>query len=269
MKNITLYHILILLTFPASLLAQVGIGTTAPKGILDVDSSIHGVAYPTAALTATNLATPVVNPQGGNLAVGTTIYNTNTFSSGSNDVEPGIYSWDGSEWVIHFEKREQVFYEQTSELRPSSSLGFEGIPGLAPSENKTFTAKYSGVYRIELRVNYGGGRVVNNGDVNVTMAEGDFRFIFDGSTELLTVRSFSTYNNHISGGRQFVNAWVQTTKVFYVNLTQGQTYTFSLEFDQYNNSVLQANGNLLLSDDGRGYIGTDVPCYIEFEYLSE
>jgi hypothetical protein len=171
--------------------------------------------------------------------------------------------------VIHFEKREQVFFEQTAGLRPSSLLGYEGIPGLGPLDFKTFTAKYSGTYRIELRVNYGGGAVVDNGDVNVTMAEGDFRFIFDGTTEILNTKAFSTFNDHISGGRQFENAWVQTTKIYYVNLVQGTTYSFSLEFDQYSDPVLQASGNLLLTDDGRGYIGTDIPCYIEFEYLSE
>jgi hypothetical protein len=270
MKNNTFFRFLLILVLSANVaIGQVGIGTTSPKGILDVDSSIYGIAYPTVALTATNVAAPVVNPLGGALAVGTTIYNTNTFTSGSNDVEPGIYSWDGTEWVIHFEKREQSFFEQTAGFRPSSALGFEGIPGLAPTDLKTFTSKYSGTYRIELRVNYGGGRVVNNGDVNVTMAEGDFRFIFDGTTELLTTKSFSTYNNHISGGRQYENAMVQTTKVYYVNLVQGATYSFSLEFDQHSDPVLQASGNLVLTNDGRGYIGTDIPCYIEFEYLKE
>lgn len=270
MKNNTFVQILFFFILTAQISSgQVGIGTTSPKGILDVESSIYGVAYPNVALTATNVAAPVVNPLGGPLAVGTTIYNTNTFTTGSNDVEPGIYSWDGTQWVIHFEKREQVFFEQTSALRPSSSLGYEGIPGLGPLDFKTITAKYSGTYRIELRVNYGAGKVVNNGDVNVTMAEGDFRFIFDGTTEILNIKSFATYNNHISGGRQFENAWIQTTKVFYVNLVQGTTYSFSLEFDQYTDPVLQASGNLLLTNDGRGYIGSGVPCYIEFEYLSE
>lgn len=270
MKNITSHRILFILLLLANVAySQVGIGTTSPKGLLDIDSNIYGVAFPTAALTATNVAAPVVNPQGGVLAVGTTVYNTNTFSSGPNEVEPGIYAWDGTVWVIHFEKREQVFHEQTSELRPSSSLGFQAIPGLAPLDLKTFTAKYSGIYRIELRINYGGGAVVNNGDVNVTMAEGDFRFIFDGNPEILNIKSFSTYNDHISGGRQYENAMVQTTKVFYVNLVQGSTYSFSLEFDQYTDAVLQSGGNLFLTDDGRGYIGTDLPCYVEFIYLSE
>ncbi len=77
--------------------AQIGIGTSTPEGILDIDSNIYGVVYPSVALTATNVEAPVVNPRGGGLAVGTTVYNTNTTSTGTKDVEPGIFSWDGTQ----------------------------------------------------------------------------------------------------------------------------------------------------------------------------
>ena len=105
MKNNTLIHICVLFFLAGiTTYAQVGIGTTSPKGILDIDSSTYGVVYPSVALTATNVAAPVVNPLGGALAVGTTVFNTNTTNTGSNDVEPGIYSWDGTQWIIHFLK---------------------------------------------------------------------------------------------------------------------------------------------------------------------
>lgn len=57
---------------------SVGINTTTPDGILDVNSNVHGIVLPRIALTSTNVAAPVTNPQGGALAVGTVVYNTVT-----------------------------------------------------------------------------------------------------------------------------------------------------------------------------------------------
>ena len=76
--------------------AQVGINTTTPNGILDINSTTHGFVLPRVALTATNVQAPVTNPQGGAVAIGTLIYNTATTNTGSNDVSPGFYVWDGS-----------------------------------------------------------------------------------------------------------------------------------------------------------------------------
>lgn len=270
MKNITTQFLCILFLIMSHLsLAQVGIGTTTPNGILDINSSQYGVVYPSAALTATNVAAPVVNPLGGALAVGTTIYNTNTTNTGANDVEPGIYSWDGTKWVTHFFIRQHELHQQTSSLRSSSSLGFQSVPGLGPLSLKSFTAAYSGLYRIEVRVNYGGGKMVNNGDVNTAVAEGDFRFTFNGTPHIIPVKSFSTYHAFYNGGTDFTNIWGQTFKTIYVNLTAGQTYNFSLEFDQYDAPGLEGNGNLIGALDGRGYVGTEIPCFVEISYIDE
>ena len=269
MKNNTLIHICVLFFLAGiTTYAQVGIGTTSPKGILDIDSSTYGVVYPSVALTATNVAAPVVNPLGGALAVGTTVFNTNTTNTGSNDVEPGIYAWDGTQWIIHFFKRQQEMYPQTSVLRSSAALGFEDVPGIGAADFRTFTAKYSGLYRIEVKLTYGGGEMNTTTDVETTMTEGDFRFTFDGTANIIKAKSFSTYNAHISGGRQFADSWVQTTKTFYVNLVQNQSYIFSLEFDQYTDAELMNGGNLVVTD-GRGYVGSEIPCYIEFTYLGD
>ncbi len=204
MKKTTTFCICTLLFLLSNIsFAQIGIGTTSPKGILDIDSPIYGVVYPSVALTATNVAAPVINPNplavGGALVVGTTIYNTNSTNTGANDVEPGIYSWDGNQWVIHFFKRQSEIYKQTSSQRVSSNVGFEDINGIGVTNGLSFTALYSGLYKIELKVNYGGGDMIDNGDMNTAMATGDFRFIFDSTTHTLNVKSFSTYNDHIGG----------------------------------------------------------------------
>ncbi len=267
MKNYTFFRICVGLFLMSSIsFAQVGIGTTTPEGILDIDSSIYGVVYPSVALTATNVEAPVVNPLGGGLAIGTTVYNTNTTSTGTKDVEPGIFAWDGTQWVIQYFKRQTQLYKQTSSIRTSSDAGFEDIPGLGVADAITFFAKYNGLYKIELKVNYGGGDMIDNGDINTAMAEGDFRFIFDGTTYMLSVDAFSTYNDHIGGGTNYVNVWMETFKTFFVNLTKLQFYDLSLEFDQNPAAGFVNSGD---SGTGRGYVGDGIPCYIEITYLEQ
>jgi len=93
-KNITL------LTFLISLLSygQIGINTTAPNGMLDVNSTTNGFLIPRVALTANNVAAPVVNPQGGALSISTMVYNTNPVT-GVNGLSIGYHYWDGARWV--------------------------------------------------------------------------------------------------------------------------------------------------------------------------
>lgn len=264
-----------------SAIAQVGIGTTTPKGALDIESTKYGVVYPSMALTATNVAPPVINPTTEPLEVGTTIYNTNTTSNGSFDVEPGIYSWNGSIWVRHYYKRQLEGFKQGPVLRSMSAGSFQVINGFPKVSPKTFVAKYTGQYKIDLKLNYGGGAMIDNDDVNVGLFEGDFRFNFSGSPSpyLIHAKSYSAFNQYIGGvaGTQYSNISSQVYRTIYVNLAAGTTYTFSLEFDQYEdpdsalligylNNGNKGDGNGV---DGRGYVGKDIPCIIEFTYLKE
>lgn len=57
--------------------AQVGVGTTTQEGALDVSSTTSGFVPPRVALTDLTVAAPVLNPQGGGLANGTLVWNTN------------------------------------------------------------------------------------------------------------------------------------------------------------------------------------------------
>lgn len=79
--------------------AQVGIGTTTPRGALDISSSTNGFIPPQVALTSVNVAAPIVNPQGGILASGTIVYNTAIAGSSPNNVTPGYYFWNGTVWI--------------------------------------------------------------------------------------------------------------------------------------------------------------------------
>ena len=80
--------------------AQVGIGTSTPRGALDINSSTNGFVPPQVALTSVTASTPVVNPQtSGSPLAGTVIYNTATAGTSPNNVTPGYYFWNGNVWI--------------------------------------------------------------------------------------------------------------------------------------------------------------------------
>lgn len=68
--------------------------TIAPSAVLDIESTNKGVFFPRVALTAANLAGPIVSP-----ATGLTVFNTATDGTAPNTVTPGYYYWNSSRWV--------------------------------------------------------------------------------------------------------------------------------------------------------------------------
>ncbi|WP_336066993.1 hypothetical protein [Mesoflavibacter sp. CH_XMU1404-2] len=78
--------------------SQVGIGTTAPRGAVDIASTTQGLVFPNVALVNTITET-AVNPQGGSIPTGTVVYNTATSGTSPNNVAPGLYYWNGSRWI--------------------------------------------------------------------------------------------------------------------------------------------------------------------------
>lgn len=80
--------------------AQVGVGTTTPRGSFEVNSTTQGMVLPSVALTSKAVAAPVINPAGGALAVNTLVYNTATAGIAPNNVVPGYYYWNGSQWIL-------------------------------------------------------------------------------------------------------------------------------------------------------------------------
>ena len=97
--NLTVFCLVIAFTF-TNVTAQVGIGTTTPRGAFEINSTTNGFIPPQVALTSTSTSAPVVNPQtAGAPIAGTEIYNTATAGSGGTAVTPGYYYWDGSLWV--------------------------------------------------------------------------------------------------------------------------------------------------------------------------
>ncbi len=75
---------------------NVGIGTSTPDASakLEIDDANRGILIPRVALTATNAAGPVTSP-----ATSLLVYNTATAGTVPNNVTPGYYYWDGTQWV--------------------------------------------------------------------------------------------------------------------------------------------------------------------------
>lgn len=247
--------------------AQVAIGTTTPKGALDLQNNTMGIIYPRVVLTATNVAAPVINPNGGALVAGTVVYNTNYSTMGTNDVYPGIYAWNGSQWTTQYIKEDSAIYEQTPlDLRVVNSDSYVDVPGIG--NGSTFTAKYTGTYRIKANFNFGAGKInlPSSGIISMATQEGYFRFSFDGIIYLIYTHSYSLYNGGINGGTYYEQFRHDSSLVLYETLTAGQTYSFRLEIDLFISTVFENSGN---SGDGRSHVGIGVPCTIEITYLEE
>ncbi len=91
--------LLLLLLFVANqMMSQVGIGTTSPRGAVDISSTTQGLVLPKVSLTSTYIQT-ALNPQGGIIPAGTLVYNDMSSGSGLTAVSPGMYYWDGVKWV--------------------------------------------------------------------------------------------------------------------------------------------------------------------------
>ena len=247
----------------ASLFSQAGINTTSPNGILEVNSPVNGIVLPRVVLTSATLETPVLNPQGGEIPIGTVVYNTATSITGTDDVYPGVYVWSGTEWFPKFAKKHAEFFQQTNYFQPASNAGYQNVPNL---NNRTFTARYSGKYRIEVSMNFGTGYISNaSAGCDVAFQEGIFRFIFDGTTYLIPARAMATRTHD---GTNYYAIWEQFSFVKYVNLVAGTNYVFDLDFDQADSPGFVNNGN---SGTGRGYIGIPdhVPCSVEFVFIGD
>lgn len=278
-----------LLTFTLST-AQIGIGTQTPEGALDVADNGHGIVYPRIALTSYTSQSPVINPAGGSLAVGTVVYNTALTASGSSDVSPGLYAWNGSRWEAQFIRVDYEKFEQTgapfrttiresySDAQPGDS---DNIPGLT---NQTFTPEYSGFYRVEVRANFASGEpsdFTNVDDISIATTEGAIFFTMSGTGVDIDPASGFYDNNegwlymHSYGAHSDATTpatinqgWVHyASSVYYLYLRGGHNYTFNLSnCINTGHSYFVNNGD---SGTGQGYIGLEMPCTVEFTFIGD
>ena len=165
--------------------AQVGIGTITPNAALDVvaGANNYGLLIPRISLTATNVAAPVKNPATGAFLtntvaeIGTMIFNTNT-TAGTYGVTPGIYFWDGTEWISQFHKYFETKFTQTAGNLIATSAGtYTNLTGLT---SRTFTAPYDGKY-LFIFTGYLGTNPVSTTSKVVGFVEGNFQLTIQGT----------------------------------------------------------------------------------------
>ncbi len=246
--------------------AQIGIGTVTPNGVIDLNNDSgtnkYGLILPRVELSRTDQALPIINPNGGALAIGTVVYNTVTTNFGSESVFPGIYMWDGIDWINEFPKKNAEIFKQDNSsgaLRTVTTGSYQDIPNLV---GQTFTPAYTGTYKIEVSMNWGGGQLDNLGTgTDVAVMTGDFKFTFDGTDEIFPAH---TWSGRHGGGTQYYDIWEQVSIIIYKELVSGTGYSFSLRFDQTIADGFIDNGD---SGDGMGWLGGDIPCTVDFVYL--
>lgn len=227
MKNSLKGSLWVMLVFICSTsIAQVGVGTTSPKGALDITSSTNGFLMPRIALTASNVAAPVVNPATGNnvLEIGTAVFNTAT-TTGTYGVIPGIYYWDGSNWVSQVHRYYETKFTQTSDLTVATSASYTNIPGL---NSKSFTAPYTGRYTI-LFSGYLGAGTVDTNSSKVGFVEGNFKMTINGTDYRKYSHSSSFYNSDTA--TEYYELFNETNINVNVYLTAGQTCTINCSYN--------------------------------------
>lgn len=100
-KVMSKYFLCILFLFPIITFAQVGINTTVPNAMLDVQSTTNGVLIPRVQLTSITDNATITNPAGGALITSTLVYNMAAAGVSPNNVIPGFYYWNNtaSRWI--------------------------------------------------------------------------------------------------------------------------------------------------------------------------
>lgn len=90
-----------LFLLPICTFAQVGVNTTNPNAMLDVQSTSNGVLIPRVQLTSITDNTTITNPAGGALVTSTLVYNMAAAGVSPNNVIPGFYYWNNltSRWI--------------------------------------------------------------------------------------------------------------------------------------------------------------------------
>ncbi|MCW5898726.1 MAG: hypothetical protein KIT10_05595 [Flavobacteriales bacterium] len=213
----------LLLAVPVSLAAQnVGINANgaapAASAMLDIDvtalpaNAKQGMLVPRIALTATNVAAPVVAP-----AQSLLVFNTNTAGAGLTGVSPGYYYWDGAQWVRF--AQDGVAWQLLGNAGTAPATNFIGT-----TDNVDFVTRTNNLERVRVIGNT--GRVGIGVTVPLAMLEVSSGPIADG---------IFGHSNNVGGylGRETNIVFgtpaqtLQGAGVYANNPTAGYTSTFS------------------------------------------
>ncbi|WP_394758886.1 hypothetical protein [Flavobacterium sp.] len=215
--------------------AQVGIGTTTPNAALDVvaGANNYGLLMPRVVLTATNVAAPVKNPLTGVFLtnsvaeIGTMVFNTNT-TPGTYGVTPGLYFWDGTEWISQFHKYFETKFIQTAPgNRMVTNVGtYVNLTGLTA---RTFVAPYDGKY-LFVFTGYLGASPVSSTAAKVGFVEGNFQLTIQGVNYRKYTHSESFYRSGTFSSQDYYELFNEANITQTVVLNAGDTCTINAAY---------------------------------------
>lgn len=168
---------------------NVGIGTVLPNtnAALDINSSTKGVKLPSLALTATTSPSPLTSHVSGML-----IYNTATAGTAPSNVVPGLYTNDGTQWILlqtptssNFDVPAGSVFYRASSIVP---VGYLECNGAAVSRTA-----YATLFSI-IGIIYGAGD--GSTTFNLPDLRGEFIRGWDHSKGTDVSRAIGTFQNH-------------------------------------------------------------------------
>lgn len=185
---------------------NIGLGTNSPhlSAELEMTHQSRGLLINRVALTSRNTATPLTTP-----ATGVLVYNTNTSGTAPNNVNPGFYYWDSTQWVA-MDGTGGRDWSLLGNAGTDSSINFIGT---TDAQDFRFRTDDTERMRIASTGNVGiNHNTYNNVGLSVNIGTNSFGIISEGSTALGTasiyginadagagVRGFSTNNIGILG----------------------------------------------------------------------
>jgi hypothetical protein len=152
MKRILLIiNISCLLFWSSDTGAQVALGTqTLDDGaIFQMESSNKGLLIPRVSLSSRS-DTSTIDPA---QVEGLWVYNTATAGSGNDRVTPGMYFWDGDEWIRIYNRGYSEQFFQTALVRPQNQTTEYTLTGL----DQEIIVPVTGTYQVIVNGAYGAG----------------------------------------------------------------------------------------------------------------
>ncbi|MFM9988884.1 hypothetical protein [Flavobacterium sp.] len=240
--------LLLLLSSPIFVTAQVGIGNTNPQGALDITTdtatnptNADGLLIPRVALSATTIET-VITPTESEM-----VYNIATI----NDVTPGYYYWNATKWIRLTTSEEKDKWSLTGNLATNPTVNFIGT-----IDATDFVTRTNNLERM---------RILSNGNVGIGIGIPDANMDVLGTIKsTLNYGNFRTYNwtpggdssillggfNGTGGYKPQMRWTYNTTSNFFDEGLNGNG-NFAIQVNDIDGLVLDTNRNI--------GIGTSIP----------
>lgn len=238
-------------------LAQnVGINSTGAtpdtSAMLDIVSTSKGMLIPRVALTATNSASPVTIP-----ATSLLVYNTATAGTSPNNVTPGFYYWNGTQWV-------RILNNGNASGADWSLTGNSGTTastsGIGTAVNNNFIGTTDGTDFVFASNNLERMRITSGGNVGIGLTGPNYQLQIGSSTSGNgTLGIGSTINYSGTGQIQSINnnpTFNLTSASSPVTSVIGTISIPEITSSANNPNLNFAYGHITRVDINAGYTGT-------------